>query len=572
MKRCLVLLLALLSLASCANIPDRTPPRVVLDATAQRPRQIGKPPPGLDPYTLVQQFVRNAGYTDVASTYLTEEAAQHWGNTVTPTIIEDEFKTIPQSVQENGSGGNRTVVVFTGTQVGTLSGDKSFSPGVQPLEYSVTLTRDQDNQWRISDPPPARLITESDFESSYRRVSLEFFDPDLRVLVPDLRYVEIEPRQNIYGQVVALLLAGPSDSLKGAVRSQLDGLALSTNVVQEPDGAILVNLAKVENKQLEDRQRIAAQLVYSLREVTTSPLRLRSQGAPLVPDKADWTVGDVGSYDALTTLKSDLLGMVVVNGKLLSLRDGNPAEGPAGDGAYDIISAAQSLDGGQLAVVARTPTGPRLRVGKANGELPEVDLARATTLTRPTWRFAGSNEAVPTEVWTVQDGNLVVRVGRTSEGKWEDYPVEASELTRNGPITQLRLSRDGARVAAVVNGSVVIASVVRANEAVTLSAPRTLQGGVVKDVVSIDWLDRLTVIVATGQSVRPVVSIPIDGLRYNPYNNTNLSPPVTAITAAPSRAVLVTDRLQMWSTQQPGKVWQRHQFGQPPGSVPFYPG
>ncbi|SDD21713.1 LpqB family beta-propeller domain-containing protein [Actinokineospora iranica] len=571
MTRLLIALVCAAFLAGCANIPDRTLPKVVVDATADEPRPIGKPAPGLDPFTLVQQFVYNAGNPDAARTYLTDEARPNWKGSDEPTIVEDEFKTVPQSVQEGRDTANEQVVVLTANAVGRLKADNSFVPSVQSVEYRVIVKR-QDGQWRISVPPSAVLIAESDFDASYRRVNLEFFDPEQRVMVPDPRYVAIEPREGLYGRVVGLLLGGPSEAIQGAVRSQLEGLGLSTNVVQEPDGAILVNLTRVD-KSNEDRERMAAQIVLSLKTVTTSVVRLRSEGSPLVPTKEDWRPSDVGSYDALTRLKPDLLGLMVSGGKLLSLRDGKPVDGPSGSGAYDILSAAQSLDGSHLAVVQRSETGARLRVGRTNADLPEVSLSPTATLTRPTWLFGGTDNGGPNEVWTVQDGAFVVRVVRTASGTWEDFPVDASELTRNGgTITQLRLSRDGARVAAVVNGEVKVAAVVRKNDAVAISAARTLQGGVVKNVIGLDWLDRLTVIAATEQPAMPVASLPIDGLTYTQYNKTNLTPPITAITAAPSRSVIVTDGSGMWSTQEAGKVWQAQQPGQGRGAVPFYPG
>ncbi|GLZ38473.1 LpqB family beta-propeller domain-containing protein [Actinokineospora sp. NBRC 105648] len=573
MKRLLIALFCAFLAAGCANIPDRTLPKIVVEATEQPQRQIGKPAPGLDPFSLVQGFVNNAGTPDIARTYLTEDIKPNWkGSAEPPTIIKNEsVRTVPQSVQEGRDNANEQVVVLTATALGRLVGDRSFVPGVQSVTYRVILRR-EDGQWRIAEPPNTMLINQSDFEASYRRVNLEFFDLDQRVLVPDLRYVETEPRQGLSGRVLDLLLAGPSEPLRGAVRSPLDGVTLSTNVVEEAGGAILINLSRLD-KPIEDRQRIAAQLVYSLRDVTSSPLRLRVEGADLVPDHQDWTVGDVGSYDALTTLKPDLFGLAVVDGRLRSLRDGKPVEGPTGAGAYDIVSAAQSLDGTQLAVVQRTPVGMRLRVGRTNAELPEVSLSPTATLTRPTWLVGGASENGPSEVWTVQDGTLVVRVVRTADGKWDDFPVDASEFTQNGgTITQLRLSRDGARVAAVVNGEVKVASVVRTNDAVTISAVRTLQGGVVKDVIGLDWLDRLTLIVATEQTTLPVASMPIDGLTYTRYNTTNLTLPVRAITAAPSRSAIVTDGSGVWFTQEAGKVWQLHQYVQAAGALPFYPG
>ncbi|MGQ0840083.1 LpqB family beta-propeller domain-containing protein [Actinokineospora sp.] len=567
--------LALLSavvLAGCANIPDQTLPKVVLDAPAEQPRPIRKPTPDLDLYPLVQEFIDRSGRPEAAATYLTEAAKQDWPRDRQLTIVEDGVKTRPLSVQEPSTNGgvNEQAVVLSAKQVGRLATDRSFFPSVQQVDLRINVQRQPDLQWRISAPPDGLLITESVFKASYRRVNLQFFDPEQRVMVSDPRYVEIEPQEGLEGRVVNLLLAGPSDQLKGAVRTQFEGVGLRTNVVQEADGAILINLTQV-TKSAEDKQRMVAQIVNSLREVTSSPLRLLTEGRSLIPGQEDWRPSDVGSYDA--SLKPDLLGLVVVDGKLRSMRDGKPVEGPAGAGAYDIASAAQSLDGGQLAVVERGPAGMRLRVGRTNGELPEVALSPSATLTRPTWLPGDGDENGSNEVWTVQDGTVVVRAVRTADGSWRSFPVDASELTRDGgTITQLRLSRDGVRVAAVVNGEVKVAAVVRTNDAVVIRPPSTLQDGLFKGVIGLDWLDRVTLIVATEQSALPVASVPIDGLTYTPYNSSILTLPVTAITAAPSRSAVVTDGSGMWSTQEAGKVWQVHQHGQGPRSLPFYPG
>lgn len=568
----LVALLVLTAVTGCATIPERTPPKVVTDNPVDQPNQIRKPTPGVDPYTLVQEFMR-AGGPEAARTYLTEEARQTWPLDPQPVIISDRPTTRPHSVQASPPDGgvNTQTLQLLAEQIGRLDSDQSFQPAVQQIEDRIVVQRQPDGQWRISTPPSYLITTESTFRSTYRQVNLRFFDPERRVMVPDPRYVLAEPREDLEGRVMYLLLAGPSTALRDAVRTELAGVELRTNVVRESDGAVLVNLTKVERPPL-DREHMAAQIVNSLHEVTTSPLRLLFDGRPLVPDQQDWYPSDVGTYDAPATLGPDLLGLVVKDRRLISLRDGKPTDGPAGTGAYDIAGAAQSLDGSQLALVERTSTGMQLRIGRIGEDLPVVPLPRGTALTRPTWT-PGDGDNAGNEVWTVVDGTLVVRLVRTAEGGWRGLAVDSTELVRAPQsITQLRLSRDGVRLAAVVDGEVKVATIVRTNDTVAIRPPRTLQGGAVRDVVGLDWLDRVTLVVATRQSTMPVAALPIDGLTYTQYNSTNLTLPVTAVAAAPSRPVVVTDGAGMWSTQEPGKVWQLHQFGQGPQSLPFYPG
>ena len=96
-----------------------------------------------------------------------------------------------------------------------------------------------------------------------------------------------------------------------------------------------------------------------------------------------------------------------------------------------------------LAAVVAGPDGnPQLRVGPFGGDLA-VAPVEAQTMSRPTWRPSG------TELWTVVNGRSVVGVALSGTGPPLAYSVDATELARLGPITQLRLSRDGVRM---ING------------------------------------------------------------------------------------------------------------------------
>jgi hypothetical protein len=90
--------------------------------------------------------------------------------------------------------------------------------------------------------------------------------------------------------------------------------------------------------------------------------------------------------------------------------------------------------------------------------------------------------------------------------------------------------------------------------------------------VSVDWLNQSTVMVATNNSNGPVWRVPVDGIEPERYSVANLTLPLTAITAAPSRVVIVTDAVGMWRASEPGQVWQLMQSGQGSGAWPFYPG
>jgi hypothetical protein len=259
-------------------------------------------------------------------------------------------------------------------------------------------------------------------------------------------------------------------------------------------------------------------------------------------------------------------GQVVVDGQLRWL-DGTPAPGPAGTGQLALLRAARSSPGGELlAAVARGPDGrPQLRVGPVDGELVVVPLD-AETMTRPTWRPSG------TEAWTVIDGRTVVGVALSGAGPPLTYPVNATELAQLGPISQLRLSRDGVRVAAVVGGRLVVAAVVIESGAVSLRHPQVLRDGNLPPTASVDWARPELLVVASAGTSPEVSSVSVDGLTRRQVTSTNLTGPLTDIAAAPGHEVLVADATGLWAYSDTQEVWEPLLGGIGPGATPLYPG
>ncbi|HEU5475916.1 MAG TPA: LpqB family beta-propeller domain-containing protein [Actinophytocola sp.] len=574
----IVTMLAALT-SACATIPEQSTPKIESTGGVQADGALAAPDPKADPLTLVRDFVGAAGNPEAAKGYLTENARKAWPGDGPPTIIAETFGTLPQPQRERNTLGdapeNVAVVVLTVTKVGKLAPDRSYSPAFGSDEFQVVLLRDNESApWRIDSPPDEIMITLPNFDQSYRKVNVYFFDPELRVLVPDLRYVPAQPVSGLPDRVVRLLVAGPSDTVANAVRTYFGPEAeIRTNAVTDPDdGALVVNLTKIGDRTPDDRRLIAAQIVWTLKEITQSRIRLMVDGQVLVPGHVDWRQGDVPFYDTTTKPGANLPGLFLNpgTGRVYSLDNGNPIPGPAGSGAIRVSSAAQSSDGKALAVVEEVSTGSLLRIGEFGRELPEVGL-QASTLTRPTWLLSMPN-APSNEVWTVQNGVEVVRLLRTSANSWAVDRVNASALRTFGTITDLRLSRDGTRIAAVISGQVVVASVARDKDSVTIQAPRALASTEVRNVVGVDWVSQETVVAATAQSTQPVVNVSVDGFKLDRYNSANLGAGVSAVTAAPDRDVVVTDGSGMWTAAETLQVWRLLPHHQVPGARPFYPG
>lgn len=264
--------------------------------------------------------------------------------------------------------------------------------------------------------------------------------------------------------------------------------------------------------------------------------------------------------------------MVVSDGRLVSLGSGREVDGPAGHGAYEVATAAQSLEGGQLAVVEKLSKSVRLRVGSVD-EIGQIVELKGKTLTRPTWRPALSGNRISNELWTVRDGRTVLRVQRTPQGLWTPQEVNANDVEVFGKITALRLSRDGTRAAVVADDRLIVASVARSPDTVALQAPRVLQSDTLTDVVDVDWLSQETLVVGTKVPGRPVLKVTVDGYRMDRFNSANLSPPITSVAAAPGRVVVASDVRGLWTANGSGEVWRPHPHVQGPSrAVAFYPG
>ncbi|RSM62075.1 hypothetical protein DMH04_53125 [Kibdelosporangium aridum] len=574
-RRLIVALACVLLVASCANIPEQTNAYVIQSSASQPQQKVQLPDRDADPIMVVRRFIEASGDTAVAEAYLTEEAKRLWRPDNQPTIVEDDFSTVPKT-QGMESDPDTASVEVKSTTKGRLDSRKSFHVQVNQQSGIVKLVR-QDGVWRISETPNNGLIIPiSAFNNNYRPVKLYFYDASREVPVPDQRYLPGTPGPSP-SDIVSLLLQGPATVLQGAVRSALPSSAVQrTNVTSSSrDGATVVNLGMLGNLTIEDKRAIATQIVLSLQDVATTTVRLQVEGMPLVPDQPDWKVSDIQPDSDRTTPRAQLTGMMMVGNRVKDLRDGKPIANPAGTGEYRVESAAQSVDGSQLAVVERLNTGQlQLRVGGLNEGLRQIEQRTATEMTRPTWQYPVASNEIGNEVWVVADGTII-RAVRNREGTWVPLPVNQAEIDRYGKITELRLSRDGVRVAVVADGKLLVGAVVRSTGStdVAISAPKQLLPSIT-NVVGLDWLDPSRLVVATNTPTGPVWQVPVDGIQAQRYNLANLTLPLSSITAAPSRQIVVTDAVGMWTASDIGQVWLPHPQSQAQGPTarPFYPG
>ncbi|MGH3866066.1 MAG: LpqB family beta-propeller domain-containing protein [Pseudonocardiaceae bacterium] len=558
-------------LAGCAAVPASSDLQVVRSMpVGSRLVPPAGPERGVDPFRLVREFIGATGSPAnghaAARAFLSRNAAAGWDDRAGLTVIEDAPGAAPQAGPTDGIRRIRMV----GSRLGMLTADGSFMPAAGTFSVPLDVVSEH-GEWRITNPPPGALVEVTALQRNYRQVRVCFVDPSRGTLVPDLRWVPAQPVATLPGRVLDMLLAGPSARLAGAVRSAIpEGTRSRSNVLVSRSGRTVINLSGLDALTEQQRRLVAAQIVGSLDGLVPAPLRLLADGEPMVAGQAEWRSADIASDAASAGPRPDVAGQVVLGGRLRGL-DGTPAPGPAGAGQFTVLSAARSNPGGELlaAVVAGPDGHPQLRVGPFDGDLAAVRLdpaLDAVMMTRPTWRPSG------TEAWTVINGRTVVAVAISGAGPPLTYVVNATELTELGPISQLRLSRDGVRVAAVIGGRLVVAAVVTESGRVSLRHPQVLRDGNLPLTASVDWARPELLVVASAGPSPQVSAVSVDGLTLRQLSSTNLTGPLTDIVAAPGREVLVADATGLWAYSDTQEVWNPLLGGIGPGSVPLYPG
>ena len=103
--------------------------------------------------------------------------------------------------------------------------------------------------------------------------------------------------------------------------------------------------------------------------------------------------------------------------------------------------------------------------------------------------------------------------------------VNAEALTALGPISDLRLSRDGMRVVAVVDGGLYTGAVARSIDGeVAIRDVRRVRSSDITQAVAADWRSSETIVAITGGPDATVAQISVDGLTLAPVLGNNLTP------------------------------------------------
>ena len=525
-----------LTLPSCASLPETSTPEAI-GTIGQQPTEPVAPPPaaGAEPSLLLRKFFEAS--TDpsnrhgTAREYLTADRARTWQDGDS-TIIVDKMDFL-----EEPRSGDEASYTIRATKVAQLASGGTYEPLDGVFEGKARFQR-VDGQWRISEIPDGVMMERGLFVKNYHDVALYYLDPAGTKTVPDPRWIAARQDQ-VADHLLGLLLAGPSPSLGPAVRSQFNDKISMIGPVTKADGrstsvgvgpgGIRVDFRGLAGMDAKDRKLLAGQVIWTLQNADISgPYVLLADGEALDEQFASgWTTSDVADLNPLANALNDVGLHAIRDGGLVAVKDGilTPASGYFG-GVRNVRSVSLSGDGTLVAAVVDTgrqapdPTSA-LMVGTYDGTA--FPVAEGGVITRPTWAPDDGS------AWAVIDGVRVTRAVRdTSLVSVVD--VDATAVSSIGRISELRLSRDGVRVALIIDGKVYIATVVQGPAGYAITNPRAVPTGP-GTAISLDWSTSENVVVALDASEIPVVMVSIDGSRLEMLPNRNLTGPVTVVDA-----------------------------------------
>lgn len=574
----LAVVVVLLLAAGCARLPTSSSPQALGTVANEQPRPVAPHPvPGQEPESVVRNFLL-AGIDPfdshaAARAFLTPDAAADWNDA--GTMIVDKVDVVEDS---------RTTTEMSYTvranRVGSLAADGRYQSENGQYQSTVTLSR-VDNEWRVDTVSDGTILERSQFRSAYTSKSIYFLDQMGRLLVPDPRWVNVVPEQTVH-RIVELLLAGPNSTLAPSVSRPPAGVTL----IGEPTradgtdgpveaglggGGVRLDFAGLGPLSGDDRTRFAAQLIWTLaRAEILGPYQLLADGVPIDPAReAGWTTDDVAAFDPAADLRPDIGLHALVKGALATVDESGtvtPVRGYFGAEGSNLTSASLSRDGSLIAGVwdtGQSGSSPVdvLVVGSYGGN-DALPVAQGTTIGRPSWQSDGN------AVWAVVDSERVIRaVTNPESGAVSVVDVDASALTAlGGPITELRLSRDGVRAAMIVDGAAYIALVTTdASGRYLLRDPRPAAVGYGRDAISIDWAGANSVVIARAAGEVPVIQAAIDGSGVDALPSLSVGTPLVTVEASPNR-IFVADARSVFSLDTTLPAGERFWY-QVPGLV-----
>ena len=392
-RRAALPLAIVVALTGCALIPTSGPVEQASQAPAGggMPRfdiQPAAPVPGASPDQILAGFLAAVSSNSetrftIARQYLTGAAAGEWNPAASVTIYDS---TTGGPVTDDKSA------VLTSPVVGQVDADGRYT-AVSVPGFSHNFAMEQvDGQWRIGDPGPGILVSQTRFSQVFRAVPIYYFDHGLDRLVIEnlyMNWVDATPTAAVAG-----LIKGPSPWLGPAVVTAVPPQTkLAVSSVPTPGGVAVISLTDpalgLDGSQ---RLRLATQLVWTLQGFAVSGVTIDVAGTHLkvTGEDADgvFRIVAAGDHQTIDAPASQNVYALLEDHSVavLSTAAGGPAQplpGPLGtadawpDGPANQLAVGP--DGATLA--ATSPT--KLWLGSTTSGEPARVVAEGTDFTRP---------------------------------------------------------------------------------------------------------------------------------------------------------------------------------------------
>lgn len=304
----------------------------------------------------------------------------------------------------------------------------AYSPtGPGSIEFLFRVARQSDGEWRITRAPDGIVLDRNRFGSVFSSYPVMYFDPSYRALVPDRRWY---PTLNSATRIAEALIDGtPSPWLDDAVDSAFSGsVNLAQPSVPVRNGVAQVSLSRAAATVDEvTRNRMQTQLEQSLASAGITDVQMLVDGEALEAEAV-----------ATSSLKVDPRALLVTEAGTGFTSGDEPDKLPSLSEKFDALSLdAIELNGALTEAAVRGADGTVLRV-PAQGDIRLLD--ERDGLVAPSIDPFGY-------IWSVPKG-APTQMRAYGEG---EAPVNVSvSWPAASQVTALRVSRDGARVAAIV--------------------------------------------------------------------------------------------------------------------------
>ncbi|WP_157250462.1 LpqB family beta-propeller domain-containing protein [Nonomuraea typhae] len=436
-SRALGAALALVAALSCgcAVIPVGNPAAVEesLGDPMTKPfvRMLAFPPqPDWTPEDVVDGLLAAmAAYPDDPKTlpeYLTQRARNEWKPAGPITVVED-------GAAKASAEGN---VQLTGKTIAQIEDDDRYVPipGKPGRQFRM---KKEAGGWRVDHLDNGLVMRAADVARAYRPTLLYYLtgEPRADALVSDAVHLRFKPGENIAETIVGRLVHGPSNALRGAVRTAVGG-NVGVESITATTAKVVINLGG--ELELHDSGGLKAQLWASLKDVAAGrEIEVVLNGEPFISAFRDDVTENL--YPSTESPAYYTSGGAVYYTGTGQDGAGNPILGPAGQ-ANGYTGAAISKFGERVAAVG----GDGIYAVDVTAE-GQWNRVMQGTFTAPSWHRDGSLWAYET-----RSGHVM----RSDLSGAPPAPVAAPDLDGTD-VTQLRVSRDGVRVAVGVGGQEV---------------------------------------------------------------------------------------------------------------------